>query len=355
MPTKLRALFAVGWVFSPFYSLVMWLRALLYRHGVLLKSERLPVPVVSVGNLTLGGTGKTPLVLYVTRQLLAMGWKRPAIVSRGYGGTAKGAVNVVSDGSAITLSATEAGDEPLLLAESLPGVPVLVGPQRVVVGRAAVARFQADILVLDDGFQHLALARDLDLVLFSARTLIGNGRVFPGGPLREPFGALARAHGFVLTGVDREARREAEAFKRRLTELFPDKPVFMGEYLPSCLLHSQHTKTYAIDKARHMPLYGFAGIANPDSFRHTLEKERFLLTGFVGFPDHHQYSAADVEGLIAAARARRATALVTTEKDYVKLAPFFKEFPILALRVELFMEEEFDLFLASRIGKSSRP
>ena len=355
MPAKLRMLFAVGWLFSPVYSLLMRLRAWLYRQGVFCKSERLPVPVVSIGNLTLGGTGKTPLVLYVTRQLLAMG-RKPVIVSRGYGGTVKEAVNVVSDGNAVLLSATEAGDEPLLLAASLPGVPVLVGPRRAVVGRAALERFPVDTVVLDDGFQHLALARDLDLVLFSARTLLGNGRVFPGGPLREPFGALARAHGFVITGVDREPRREAGTFKQLLANLFPDKPVFMGEYLPSCLLHSQHAKTYAIDKARRLPLYGFAGIANPDSFRHTLEKERFLLTGFVGYPDHHRYSAADVDGLIAAARARRAAALVTTEKDYVKLAPFFKEFPILALRVELFMEEEFDLFLAQRmIGKQPRP
>ena len=354
MPAKLRMLFAVGWFFSPVYGLIMRIRAWLYRHGVFCKSEQLPVPVVSVGNLTLGGTGKTPLVLYVTRQLLAMG-RKPAIVSRGYGGTAHGPVNVVSDGKVIGLSAAEAGDEPLLLAESLPGVPVLVGPGRAVVGRAALERFPVDTVVLDDGFQHLALARDLDLVLFSARTLLGNGRVFPGGPLREPVGALGRAHGFVITGVDRETRREAEAFKQLLANLFPDKPVFLGEYLPSCLLHSQHAKTYAIDKARHMPLYGFAGIANPDSFRHTLEKERFQLAGFVGFPDHHRYTAADIEGLIAAARARQAAALVTTEKDYVKLALFFKEFPLLALRVELFMEEEFDLFLAARIAKKLRP
>lgn len=354
MPAKLRILFAVGWLVSPLYGLIMRVRAWLYRHGVLLKQERLPVPVVSIGNLTLGGTGKTPLVMYVTRQLLALG-RKPAIVSRGYGGSAQGAVNVVSDGTTIALSATEAGDEPLLLAESLPGVPVLVGPKRAVVGRAAIDRFPVDTVVLDDGFQHLAVARDLDLVLFSARTLLGNGRVFPGGPLREPFSALERAHGFVITGVDGETRREAEAFKKLLGNLFPAKPLFMGEYLPSCLLHSQKDKTFAIDKARHLPLYGFAGIANPDSFRHTLEKERFLLTGFVGFPDHHRYTAADVEQLIATARSRKAAALVTTEKDYVKLAPFFKEFPILALRVELFMEEEFDLFLARRIAKQLRP
>ncbi len=352
MPRKLRLLFAVGRIFSPFYSLAMWLRAVLYRHGILLKQQRLPVPVVSIGNLTLGGTGKTPLVLYVTRQLLARG-RRPAIVSRGYGGSVQGAVNVVSDGKTLAMAAPEAGDEPVLLAASLPGVPVLIGPKRAEVGQAAIERFQVDSLVLDDGFQHLALARDLDLVLFSARTLVGNGRVFPGGPLREPFSALARAHAFVITGVDHATRTEAEVFKQLLAVLFPNTPLFMGEYLPVCMLHSQQRRTFAIDKARRLPLYGFAGIANPESFRHTLERERFLLTGFVGFPDHHRYTAADVAALVAAARARKAAALVTTEKDYVKLAPFFKEFPILALRVELFMAEEFDLFLARKLGKTS--
>ncbi|MEW6594924.1 MAG: tetraacyldisaccharide 4'-kinase [Thermodesulfobacteriota bacterium] len=354
MPARLRFLFAIGWLFSPLYGLAMRLRAWMYRHGVLLKQEKLPLPVVSIGNLTLGGTGKTPLVMYVTRQLLALG-RKPAILSRGYGGKAKGPVNVVSDGSTIGLSASEAGDEPLLLAESLPGVPVLVGPKRATLGRAALDRFPVDTLILDDGFQHLAVARDFDLVLFSARTLLGNGRVFPGGPLREPMAALRRVHGFVITGVDKESRAGAEAFKQRLAGLFPEKPVFMGEYLPVCLLHSQQSKTFAIDKARHMPLYGFAGIANPDSFRRTLERERFLLTGFIGFPDHHRYTAADVESLIAAARSRKAAALVTTEKDYVKLAPLFKEFPLLALRVELFMEEEFDLFLAARMARQRSP
>ena len=352
MPARLRLLFGVGWIFSPLYAGIMRLRAWMYRRGILFRQERFPVVVVSIGNLTLGGTGKTPLVMYVTRRLLGMG-RSPAILSRGYGGKAKGAVNVVTDGKTIALTAAEAGDEPLLLAESLPGVPILVGPKRVPLGRAAIDRFPVDTLVLDDGFQHLAVARDLDLVLFSARSLLGNGRVFPGGPLREPVAALHRAHAFVITGVDGENRGAAETFKGRLMAAFPGKPVFMGEYLPSALVHSEHGHPLAIDKGRHLPLHGFAGIANPDSFRRTLEQGGFLLTGFTSFQDHHTYSATDVAELVAAARARKGVALITTEKDYVKLAPFFGEFPILALRVELFMEESFDRFLAERLDRLS--
>ncbi len=345
-----KALFFVGRLFAPLYGLLMTLRAFLYRRNIFLHSQRLQVPVVSVGNLTLGGTGKTPMVLYVSRYLLGLG-KRPAIVSRGYGGKATGRVHVVSDGRKILMSSALAGDEPVMLAGSLPGVPVLVGPKRAPVAERAVRDFQADVIVMDDGFQHLALKRDVDLVLFSASTFLGSGWVFPGGELREPFSALKRASAFVVTGVENRNRSEVDAFRRFLRGVFPEKQVFLGEYLPVSLLHSQQNKTFAVERAKKMPLFAFAGIANPESFHHTLKKERFLLTGFQGFADHHRYSADDVNALIAAARARRARALITTEKDFVKLKPFFGEFPILALKIELLMGEDFDLFLSEALSR----
>lgn len=344
MKRSFRLLFFVGRIFSPFYSVFMMTRSFMYKIG-LRKSLKLSVPVISIGNLTLGGTGKTPLVMYVVRYMLGME-RKPVIVSRGYGGTAKGEVNIVSDGHDVLLEATVAGDEPRLLAETLPGVPVLTGPKRAVVGKAAIDNFRADTIVLDDGFQHLSLQRDLDLVLFNARTFLGDGWVFPGGELREPFSALKRAHGYVITGVDAKTKQKSDEFKRLLKASFPQQPVFMGEYLPVCLLHSKSSsKTFAIDKARRLLLYGFAGIADPDAFKYTLGKERFKLVGFQPFKDHHNYTAQDVKNLIAAAREKRAQALITTEKDFVKLKPFFGKFPVLALKIELFMEGEFDLFL----------
>lgn len=341
-----------GRIFSPFYSGLMLLRAWCYRIG-LMKSHRLGVPVVSIGNLTLGGTGKTPLVMYVARQLLAMG-RKPAVVSRGYGGAAKGRINVVADSQKIHLDSTAAGDEPRLLAESLPTVPVLTGPKRSIVGRYAIERFNCDSIVLDDGFQHLSVARDIDLVLFSARTLLGDGWVFPGGQMREPISALSRAHAFVITGVDASTKGRADGFKRYLRENFPEKPVFMGDFLPVCILHSQKSKTFAIDKAKGLYLYGFAGIANPKSFRHTLQKESFKLVGFESFMDHYKYSSRDADRLIKAARAKKAQALITTEKDFVKLNSYFEDFPLLALKIELFMEEEFDLFLKDRLLQTKK-
>lgn len=348
MKQLLAALFLIGRLFSPLYSLVMVLRAFLYRKNIFFKSRRLPVPVVSIGNLTLGGTGKTPMVRYVTRLLLDRGL-RPAIVSRGYGGKASGEVNIVSDGARTLLSPKMAGDEPFMLAEALPGVPVLTGPERARVAQQAIREFGVNRIVMDDGFQHLAVRRDFDLVLFSARTLLGNGRVFPGGPLREPLSALGRAHGFVVTGVDRGNRAKVADFQRWLQEAFPKTPVFAGEYLPSGIWHSGKGKACTLAEAREMKVFAFAGIANPDSFRQTLRQEGFSLAGFKEFRDHHSYTAQDVAALVATAQAHGAQALITTEKDFVKLRPFLGEFPILALTIELHMDQGFDLFLADRL------
>lgn len=349
--SRLKFFFAVGRIFSPLYALAMRLRVFFYRHNLLLRRRRLPVPVVSVGNLTLGGTGKTPLVIYLAELLRRTG-RRPAILSRGYGRREQRPL-VVSDGLRLLADAASAGDEPMLLAVSLPEVPVLVGANRVTNGRRAVEEFKADCLLLDDGFQHLALERDLDLVLFSAHDLPFNGRVFPGGPLREPWSALGRAQALVITGVSAENRERVAEFCCFLSRLAPDLPCFRGEYLPVCLVDGHSGKTMPLAKMARRPLYGFAGIARPESFRETLRREDFLLTGFAGFADHHPYRAADYAALVAAARQRHAAGLITTEKDLVKLDAAVRataDFPLWALRVALFMEAAFDDFVARRLG-----
>jgi tetraacyldisaccharide 4'-kinase len=353
MKQLLALFFLVGRIFSPVYSLAMVLRAFLYRKNLFLRSRRLPIPVISIGNLTMGGTGKTPMVRYVSRLLLGMGF-RPAIVSRGYGGKAANKVNIVSDGTTMLLSPDMAGDEPFMLGEALPGVPVLTGRERARAATRAISEFGVDYIVMDDGFQHLAVQRDLDLVLFSGRTLLGDGRVFPGGVLREPVSALGRAHAFVVTGVDCDNRERAENFQRWLRKIFPEKPVFTGKYLPAGIWHSKKDKDCSLAEAREMPVFAFAGIANPDSFRQTLLQERFFLAGFKEFKDHHRYTAQEVADLVAEALKKEARALVTTEKDFVKLRPFLGEFPVLALIIELRMDQDFDLFMAERFGKGAR-
>ena len=341
-------LFAIGRPLSPIYGFAMTIRAYLYRRGIL-PSTRLRVPVVSVGNLTMGGTGKTPLVMCVVQHLLEHG-HRPAVVSRGYGGKARGRVNVVSDGSGARMSPVLAGDEPWLLADSMPSVPVLTGSRRAVVASYALEVTDADIIVMDDGFQHLALQRDLDIVLFNIRSSLDAARVFPGGELREPFDALQRADAIVLTGVDKRTEEKAFTFKRFLRERAHQAPVFFGEYLPVCLLSSDREDVFPLEKAKRMKLCGFCGIGNPASFREILGKEGYGILGFRAFRDHHPYSAEDVKSLTAWARKLGAHGLITTQKDFVKLKPYFGDFPILALKVELFMEENFDHFLTHKLS-----
>lgn len=309
--------------------------------------------MISVGNLVLGGTGKTPLVLYITKFLRTMN-KKPAILSRGYRGTATGTINVVSDGNSILLDAESAGDEPRLLAEKLPETPILTGRKRSATGRFALDSFDIDHIILDDGFQHLAIKRDLDLVLFNTGKLLGNGRVLPGGELREPLSSLKRADAFILTGSAAPQDDRLGAFLKLLATMFPDKPVFTGSYTAEEVM----TKTLAgksdylsLTEGRKIPVYGFCGIARPESFHDTLQQAGFDLVGFQSFEDHHIYSSHDINILCRKGESVGAQTLVTTEKDLVKVRNLLPwNFPLLALPVRLRMEKSFDQYLLTKIN-----
>ena len=340
----LDLLFRLAWPLSPLYSAIMRLRAFCYRRKIF-RSQRLPVPVVSIGNLTLGGTGKTPMVLYVARLLIENG-QRPAVVSRGYGGASRRPVNVVSDGSRTLLSAEEAGDEPRLLADNLTRVPVLTGVGRAQVGLAAVENFAADCILLDDGFQHLALERDHDLVLFSANALLGNGRVFPGGPLREALAALSRARAFVVTGVDDRNRERVLGFKQELHRTFPKVPFFTARYEVAGVFRRTGGKMVGLDMGKIGAAYAFCGLANPHSFRRTLENGQVEVVGMKAFRDHHRCSEQELVEVAELAVRAKAACLITTEKDVVKLArDSVGGLPICFLKVSLQPEEGFDAFL----------
>lgn len=346
--------FMLGRPLAPLYSALMLARAQGYRRGFF-ATHRMPVPVISVGNLLLGGTGKTPLVLYLARMLQAHGW-RPAIISRGYGGRARERVNVVSDGRDLLLSAAEAGDEPRLLAESLPGVPVLTGIVRRLPAQAAV-EMGADVLVLDDGFQHLAMARDVDLVLFNADRLAGNSRVFPGGELREPISALNRATAFVLTAVRADNRQRAQLFADLLQRKFPGKPVHLARYVAddALVLGAEATpEQLSLDRLRDAAapgLYALCGIAGPESFFRSLAELQLHPTGQCALPDHHPHTEQGLQALCARAQASGAEALITTEKDLVKISPFAARLPlpVYALRMRVEMDAPFDTALLQAI------
>ncbi|NLZ18171.1 MAG: tetraacyldisaccharide 4'-kinase [Desulfobulbaceae bacterium] len=347
--------FMLGRPLAPLYSLAMLARAHGYRRGFF-ATHSLPVPVISVGNLLMGGTGKTPLVQYLARLLLKRG-KKPAIISRGYGGKAKGPVNVVSDGDTLFLNAAQAGDEPRFLAESLPGVPVLTGIARHLPASEAVA-MGADVLLLDDAFQHLAVQRDVNLVLFNADRLAGNSRVFPGGELREPVSALKRATAFVLTGVSANNRQRAELFAELLNRRFPDRPVYLAGYAAdSALMLNQDgtCTTVPLDLLRRGQsdcLFAFCGIAGPDSFFHTLTDLSLTPTATFALQDHHTYNLKQMQFLCTRAQNSGAKALITTEKDLVKIGDLASHLllPVYALRMRVEMDEEFATSLFQEIN-----
>ena len=224
MSYSLKALFFIGRPLNPLYSAVMKIRETLYKKKII-KSYSFPVPVISVGNLVMGGTGKTPIVRHLSELLKEKGYS-PAVISRGYGGKSKQRVNVVSDGTKVYLAPTDAGDEPYMLARALKNIPVLTGTRRCFPCDYAINNFKTNVLLLDDGFQHLSVQRNLDIVLFDATALAGNSRVFPGGELREPVSALERCHVFLITGVSADNKSSAVKFQSLLNEKFPNKPVF---------------------------------------------------------------------------------------------------------------------------------
>jgi tetraacyldisaccharide 4'-kinase len=262
--------------------------------------ERVNVPVISVGNLSLGGTGKTPLVEWLARWLRSRG-VRVTLVSRGYGAEA-GARN----------------DEALELEERLPDVPHLQNPDRVAAARTAIEEFECQCIVLDDGFQHRRLARDLDLVLIDALEPFGFGHVFPRGTLREPLAGLARAQAVALSRADLVEVGEREQIKATVGRYAPRAVWLELAHAPRRLVSSAGQEQ-SLDGLRGRRVAAFCGIGNPAGFRRTLEGLGAALAEFREFPDHYAYRRADIDSLAAWGERLGAEALVCTAKDLVKL------------------------------------
>jgi tetraacyldisaccharide 4'-kinase len=296
------------------YRGLLGAREWLYGRGVL-KSRALPCRVVSIGNLTVGGTGKTPAVEVAVQSLTSLG-HRPAVVSRGYGRSTRG-VQVVADAASIRLDPEESGDEPFLLARRLPGIPVVVGSNRHDAARVAIERFGVTAIVLDDGFQHRTLKKDLEIVMARAHRPWGNGQLLPAGPLREPLGALARADLIVATGaLDLgDAREVVDA----VDEHAPRVPVVTATLVPAECWEAGRMRSVRLPELAGRKLAAFAGIAAPAAFAETLKSTGAEVVAMSSFADHHWYSVDELAGLDARAGEVGADALITTEKDWVRL------------------------------------
>ncbi len=280
---------------------------------------RAGVPVISVGNISVGGTGKTPFVQYIVRELLALG-RRPAVVSRGYGRKSRGEV-VVSDGASVLVSVEQAGDELMLHAEHLP-VPVIANADRAAGARTAEKLFAVDAIVLDDGFQHRRLYRDCDIVLVDEATL-QRPVLLPIGRLREPMTSLRRAH--VLCGVGGVRCEDIPGDCRTADALCIEAVTQVGEL--RCAFSQRKIE---LGKSE---VIAVAGIARPSRFWTSLVDRGVAVAGQLAFGDHRKYSQRDVQRIISLCRARHCTTVATTEKDAVKLRGFRTEFDQAGLRL----------------------
>jgi tetraacyldisaccharide 4'-kinase len=290
------------------------LRGALYDAGVL-AAARVAAPVISVGNLAVGGAGKTPVALAVARRLERRG-RTVAILSRGYGGETPGA-RVVSDGTRVLLGAREAGDEPALLARRLPGARVLCGPRRAEIAGIAIERLGADALVLDDGFQHRALARDLDVVVVDASNPAGNGRLLPRGPNREPWSALRRAGLVWLTRVDAAPAQRLAWLRAEAINATGYAPV-ESRHAPSDVLDGRLATSLGAGALRGQRALLLCALARPEGFRRTVASLGAEVVAERAFRDHHRFSSAELAEALEAARAAGAV-VATTEKDAVRL------------------------------------
>ncbi len=362
---------------SWFYTASVQLRNILYTRGVF-KARRLPCRVISVGNIVVGGTGKTPAVIVIAEHLQREGM-RVAILLRGYKRRVREKVTIVSDGEKVCASPIESGDEADMMAKHLSGVPIIVGKCRYLTGQVALERFKVDVLLLDDGFQHRQLARDVDILTIPATHPFGSPKkLLPAGTLREPPTALRRADLILLTHAD-TPNISAHA-KKVVKGLAPNAPVLESIYRPTHLyplaISSQQsaismkpslpTETEIRDpkaiptdikELKGKRVIAVCGIGNPDAFVATLMRCSVASVELLAFPDHHVYTEADKQRIDTAFQAAAADLIVTTQKDEQKLARFVDNWklPIVVLAVALVITDGDEMLTDVLLGNSSQP
>jgi tetraacyldisaccharide 4'-kinase len=314
---------------SKVYGGAVKLRRIFYKKATLI-SKRLPCPIISIGNITVGGTGKTPMTIYVAQVMKQLGYK-VAIISRGYKGRAEKVGGIVSDGKVLLMTPEIAGDEPYMMAYRLKDVPVIVGKNRFKAGRQAIRKFDLDVIVLDDGFQHLKLQRDLDLVLLDYRKPFGNGHLLPRGVMREPASALLCANAIILTRSDTVNDNGMSSSLKKLRSYERKKPVYRTFHHP-CVYkiingekkifetNMQEAFRQNSDCMKGRTVFAFSGLADNHSFQQTVKSLQCNLSGFMEFPDHHPYSERDLDEILSAAKKSMSECIITTEKDYVRIA-----------------------------------
>ena len=328
-----RALFTVLKALSALFLVGWWVRRMTYRSGFFSR-KRLTCPVVSVGNITTGGTGKTPVVISLAKYFTKQG-KRVAVLIRGYGRTHKGSDLVwVSDGKTILVTPEEGGDEPVLIAESVPQAAVIVCKDRYRAGMEAIKNFKPDLFILDDGYQRrFGLHRDLDILVLDGINPFSTGWVLPAGLLREPLGALSEADVFVINKVN--MARSPEDIRTVLQRHNPRAYVVESQYRPMVLRDFQTRKEVKPSTLDRASVGAFSGVANSLAFIRTLAEFKVLIRHAYSLRDHYPYTPEKLKAILEDAKLRGLQYLVTTQKDEVKLPREMDlDIPILVLEIK---------------------
>jgi len=321
-------------------------REFLYKTG-LIKTKKLPAKVISIGNITLGGTGKTPAVIALAQEVKNSGLK-PCILTRGYKGKAKGPC-LSSKNNKHFLKTHLVGDEAALMAYRLKDIPVVKGVNRFLSGVYALGELgpgAINVFILDDGFQHKALFRDIDILLVDATNPFGNERLFPEGILREPLDSMKRADIVVITKCDMVDEEPLNLIKHKIRQYNPNAHVYNARYEPASLIHVSG-KTYNIESIYNRKVYVFSGIANPSYFQSILKVKGANIVKLKTFRDHHYYTRRDINKIIKEAQGAD---IITTEKDIIKLKDMELPDNIFALRIEFVVDKGFYEEVFSRIS-----
>jgi len=348
------------------------------KRRVLKHQKRLPCEVISIGNITVGGTGKTPATIAVAEEARRWGLI-PGILTRGYRGKMKGPC-FVSKGDRPLLNEKEAGDEPILMAEKLEGIPVIKGSDRYEAGMFALnalpSALRPDIFVLDDGFQHWKLFRNKDILLIDGMNPFGNGKLLPLGPLREPLSAIGRADIIVMTktvetqksggaptyafrsmgggkGGGVRGQQSINSLIEGIRRYNPKAPFFLAEHKPARFVTASG-ETFSLQWARDKRFFGFCGIGNPESFKGTFLTGGLDLVGFTPYRDHYRYNAEDMKKIVEDSRKAYADWIVTTEKDIMRLKKLDLPENLVALAIEFTVGEGFYEEVFGKLRNSKR-
>jgi len=323
-------LILLAWLYFLLYSL----RNFLYSSGVLktrdLKKDFPEAKVISIGNITVGGTGKTPWTIFLADKINKSG-RRVAILTRGYGRKSSGQI-ILDEKNKTQQNWYEVGDEPYLMASKLNGVSIIVNANRVQAGLSALQNNNAEILILDDGFQNKSIKKDLEIVIIDATNPFGNFKLVPAGILREPLKNLKRADLLILNKVDQNASKEKLL---NYLENISKAPIAQSHYKKNYFVNVFSEENISTEQIKVKRVLAFCGIANPRSFVNSLSQLEIQVAAAKFFPDHYVYKEKDMLNLVEEGLIQKADFLVTTEKDKVRLPKVIPKLPIYALKIEV--------------------